>query len=252
MVSVYNASTFLTYTMTVSPRYKQLALIVPSATENAVGRLLGSPNYLGSGVPGLRLAATGRALGRSFGECFHLLHLPTGARAVITASSSFTTAPDTGGEIVDGYPGPDMPLADVERDALDGVPAMSTGIEKILSALVGSLDLRDPDGCWATGRWWWDPFGRPKRAGLAPSDERFSRLWGAGRTWELSWNGFPYPEDLVACLTSPIVGLNEVSVTREGDRWHLRSGTSSLTLAYGGTCRVASERRTVHPSWRNY
>ncbi len=252
MVSVYNANTFLAYTMTVSPRYDQLALIVPSATENAVGRLLGSPDYLQCGVPGLRLASIGRALGRSFGECFHLLHLPTGARAVVTASSNFTSKSVTGGEIAGGYPGLDTPLADVEQDALNRIPPMSAEIESILAALVSSLNVRDPNGSWATGMWWWDPFGRPKRAGLAPSYERYSQLWGSGRTWELRWNGFPYPEDLVACLTSPIIGLAGVSHTRVGDRWQLRSGSSALTLSYGGFCRVASERGNANSSGRSY
>lgn len=94
IATVYNASAFLCYSMIVSPRFDRLVCIVPGATENVVGRLLGSSDYLQYGVPGLRLEAAGRAFGRAYGECFHLLHLPTRARLVITASSNFEPIDD--------------------------------------------------------------------------------------------------------------------------------------------------------------
>ncbi|MGA6205479.1 hypothetical protein ACPESR_12045 [Nocardia testacea] len=245
-VSVYNASTFLTYSMIVSPRFDKLVFIVPSATENTVGRLLAAPGYPENGVPGLRVAATGKAAGKAFGQCFHLLHLPTGARAVITASSNFDALSGPGGEVVDDYPGPETPLADVERDALSGVPAMTDEIETMVAALVSYLNIRDPQGRWATGMWSWDPLKRAERGGLAGSTERFSRLWGAGRAWELSWNGYPYPEDLLACFTSPLVGIPGVSVVHEADRWQIRLGSSSLRLSYGGICPRAHQRKILH------
>ncbi|WP_157119617.1 hypothetical protein [Nocardia xishanensis] len=252
IVSVYNASTFLSYTMTVSPRFDLLVFVVPGAPENAVGRLLGSPTYPDTGVPGLRLFAAGKAAGRALGECFHLLHLPTGARAVVTASSTFETAHNADGPIDDRYPGPDMPLTDVERAAVDGVPPMTVEIETILAALVSYLNVRDPDRRWATGTWWWDPFHRPPRPGLARPFERFSQLWGTDKTWELSWNGYPYPEDLAACFTAPMIGLPQASFVQERGRAHIRLGSSSLTLVYGGTCPAAAQRHTqLMPARRN-
>jgi hypothetical protein len=248
-VSVYNASTFLAYTMIVSPRFDKLVFVVPGATENTVGRLLSAPGYPENGVPGLRLAAIGKAAGKAFGRCFHLVHLPTGARAVITASSNFDAPSGPGGEVVDDYPSPETPLAGVERDALSGVPAMSDEIETMLAALVSYLDIRDPQGSWATGMWSWDPFKRAKRVGLACSTERFSQLWGAGRAWELSWNGYPYPEDLLACFTSPIVGIPGVSVVQEADRWQIRLGSSSLQLSYGGLCPTSHRRKILRETF---
>ncbi|WP_338765871.1 hypothetical protein V7968_41475 [Nocardia vulneris] len=247
MVSVYNASTFLCYSMVVSPRFDRLVFVVPGAAENVVGRLLGSPSSLRSGVPGLRLEAIGKAFGRAYGECFHLLHLPTGARAVVTASSNFEAIANCarGTTVLDRFPGPDLPLADVEREALDGVPAMTPESEALLAALVSYLDVRDPGRQWATGMWWWDPIGRPKRAGLAPSFERFAQLWGCGDTWELKWNGYPYPEDLISCFTSSTVGLPGASAVKQADGWCVRLGKSSLTLLYGGICPTAARRKSL-------
>lgn len=133
----------------------------------------------------------------------------------------------------------------MEREALLGVPAMTPGSETLLAGLVSHLDVREPNRQWATGMWWWDPFHRPKRRGLARSTDRFAQLWGAGDNWELKWNGYPYPEDLAACLTSPMVGLEGASAVNDGDDWLIRLGHSSLALRYGGVCSVAASRRSL-------
>ncbi|MFE9575354.1 hypothetical protein ACFYO1_03130 [Nocardia sp. NPDC006044] len=246
MVSVYNASTFLCYSMVVSPRFDRLVFIVPGAAENVVGRVLGSPSSLRSGVPGLRLEAVGKAFGRTYGESFHLLHLPTGARVIVAASSNFEAIANCARdpETLDHFPGPDLPLADVEREALEGVPAMTFEIEALLAALVSYLDVRDPERQWATGMWWGDPIGRPKRPGLAPSFERFAQLWGYGDSWKLKWNGYPYPEDLISCFTSSTVGLPGASAVKQADAWRIRLGESSLMLQYGGICPAAGGRKS--------
>ncbi|WP_146060516.1 hypothetical protein [Amycolatopsis sp. CA-128772] len=231
----HSANAFLSYTMTVSPWFDSLVCIVPGAVDNAVGRLLASParGDLQYGVPGLRVKAA-----IDF-RTYHLVHLPTDAKMVVASRPDFPRLSEIErrgpyGETwsAEHYVGAEIPLADVERDALSHLPSMPSGIEGILAALVARLDTRDPSGSWALGNWWYDPLLRPRPSGYR-RDGKIA-LWGQGRTWELRWNGQPHPEDVIACLTAPVVGVTQLSATHlSPSEWVITLDGCCLTLKYG-------------------
>ncbi|MDT8916082.1 hypothetical protein [Amycolatopsis sp. PS_44_ISF1] len=205
----HSATAFLSYTMTVSPWFNTFVCVVPGAAENAVGRLLASSarDDLRYGVPGLRVAA-----GIDFGT-YHLAHLPTGAKMVVTRRTDFPPlselqrlGPYRKTWSSEHYVGAEVPMAEVEHEALSRVPSMPSGMERILAALVARLDVRDPSDKWALGLWWYDPLLRPSTHDHQRR-HRFA-LWGQGPKWELRWNGWPQPEDVIACLTAPVIGVS--------------------------------------------
>ncbi|MEV4600797.1 hypothetical protein AB0K15_25800 [Amycolatopsis sp. NPDC049253] len=236
----HSANAFLAYTMTVSPRFDTLVCLVPGAVENAVGRLLASPgpDSLQYGVPGLRVEAA-----VDF-RTYHLVHLPTGAKMVVASRPDFPLLSDiqNAGPHLDTWSantfvGADIPLADVEREALSRLPAMPAGIERILAALVTRLDARDPARKWAVGNWWYDPLGRPFPPGYRHNGK--ISLWGQRPKWALRWNGWPRPEDIVGCLTAPIVGVDRLTARQLSPaEFVIELDGCSLSLKYG-----AYERR---------
>ncbi|WP_329072777.1 hypothetical protein [Amycolatopsis sp. NBC_01480] len=237
----HSATAFLSYTMTVSPWFDTFACVVPGAVENVVGRLLASPGNgdLQYGVPGLRVVAA-----VDFGT-YHLVHLPTGAKMVIARRPDFPPLSEVQrhgpyGETWSArhYVGAEIPLAAVEHEALSRLPSMPSGIERILAALVTRLDAHDPSDKWAIGMWWYDPLLRPNNQSYRRS-HRFV-LWGQGPKWELRWNGWPLPEDVIACLTAPIIGVPGLAATL---RFPPNSGQvfKQLSLRLSGTVRSTQD-----------
>ena len=190
------------------------------------------PKELEYGMPGLRVRAV-----HDF-RTYHITHLPTHANLILAKSPDYESA----GKIQarglparqwtgDVYAGLNTPLAPAERAALDAIPAMTAQIETLLAGLVARLHTRDPAGNWATGNWWNDPLHRP-----APPGNRWMcrmSLWGEGSRWVLRWNGHPYPEDIVACLTAPDIGIVGAVAIHEPLGWKITLGGSSLLLRYG-------------------
>ncbi|MGW4394941.1 hypothetical protein ACWEHA_06585 [Amycolatopsis nivea] len=230
-----SARSFLSYTMTVSPRFDTLVCIVPGAPRNAVGRLLGPWAAVEDGyrIAGLRVEAAVNA------NVYHLLHLPTGGRMVVARQAAFRNATEInrGGRVVrrDGassFAGADIPMTLAERETLGRIPPMEPGIERMLAAIVARLDVRDPNREWAMGSWWYDPLGRPQVR--VPRRERRRSLWGEGAEWELRWFGHPRIEDVTACLTSPILGLPRIRAIRtSASAGEIRGDGCRLKLVHG-------------------
>jgi hypothetical protein len=229
---VYDASSFLLYTMTVSPRFDTIVFVIPGVVENALGRLIASHNSLHIGMPGLRVES-GTSGTR---QTFHLRHLPTSARAVMTEHSDFGPAlsqQDASVLSTHSWPTTDIPMSDEEKDALRRIPTMSPDIEILLGALVSRLDLHSPDGTWDLGMWNWDRLDRLKPHRFAAHQHQYRSLWGVGQRWHLRWNRNPHPDDVVACLTDRKIGVDGARALKmvEGIRINLRSST--LDLQYG-------------------
>ncbi|MGO1053253.1 hypothetical protein [Crossiella sp. CA198] len=108
---------------------------------------------------------------------------------------------------------------------------MTAEIEIILAALVTRISARDPRRTWHVANWWGDPLQRPEPA--SRGRERKLSLWGEGPRWKLHWNRDPYPEDLVACLTAPEIGVAGAEAIEDAFGWAIRLGGSSLYLRYG-------------------
>lgn len=231
---VYSARAFLSYSMTVSPRYDHLLFIIPPAIENALGRLMAPRCLLRYGMPGLRIVAAHDH------RAYHIVHLPTGARMTLASQVDFPSeaevrrrGPRVGLWTAQDYPGTDTPPAAGEQAALDAVPPMTPGIQALLAGLVSRLDARDPQKRWAIGQWWQDPLRRPKPARYRYDDSMY--LWGSGADWELRWLKHPQPEDVVACLTESRIGVPGAAATECRDGWTISLDQSTLSLRYGAT-----------------
>ncbi|MCZ0210938.1 hypothetical protein OZK63_36765 [Streptomyces sp. UMAF16] len=193
-------STLTWYTITVSPRWNQLVLI--SDAPDNVTRYLVSHGGSIPRLPGMRLRAV-----QDY-RTYALEHVPTGAQLVVTnrldgklqgvrenAHFDFRTLGD--------------PLDSVEERQLAGIPPMGGAAQILLAGMAARMSMTDPKGRWATGNWYWDPLrrsddGRGRDGGSDPQ----RRLWGAGDEWEARWTGLPYPEDVAAALTDPVVGIS--------------------------------------------
>src|SRR4051794_25566611 len=108
-------SAFLSYTATMSPQHDVLTVVLDSAVENVASRLLSTPT-VPHGVAGLRVVA-----GR-YARLYHLVHVPTGARMVITGRFPFASADSmltsrTPSMIVRDFPGVGLPLSADETRA---------------------------------------------------------------------------------------------------------------------------------------
>ena len=80
---LHSSRAFLSYTMTVSPRYDELLCIVPGALENALYRLLSSSSDPGHRIPGLRVAAAADY------QAYYLVDLVTGGRLTLAKQSLY-------------------------------------------------------------------------------------------------------------------------------------------------------------------
>ncbi|MEV6447651.1 hypothetical protein [Amycolatopsis sp. NPDC051716] len=228
---LHSARAFLSYTMTVSPRYDELLCIVPGALENALSRLSSSSSDPRHRVPGLRVAASAPY------QAYHLVDLVTGGRMTLARQSAYPSIadirsgkPGKSSSWAREWPGLDVAISPVERAVRARIPAMTEEIEALLAALVACLDARDPAGEWALGLWWTDPLRRSITAG---HDGGIS-LWGSGGRWELAWTEHPDPDDIVGCLTDPHIGVPGAAAVRlSAHVREIRLGSSVLTLRYG-------------------
>jgi hypothetical protein len=244
------------YNFVVSPQFNDLRIIA-SAPTNVTGRLLGrgcNPSER-KGVPGLRL--TGASPGApSVQRCtYQLAHLPTGA--TVTVTERFAEFTPTGHDDLDtlthahNWPMHDAPLTPTEQEWLDGVPQSSGDADRLFAAVVVRLNLRDPKGTWAIGNWFSDPLGEPLRQPVFHNLGLPDRsLQGSGEHWTLTWDGYPYVDDLVYALTDPVVGLAGLTVEPAGLEVVLRLGTARLKLAHRPS--PPSQRSRISPGSSRY
>ena len=187
-----SAAALLTYTVAMSPRYDQLAVIRTNAIENIAGRLL--PNSDGEyGTAGLRVAATIPY------RTHHLIHVPTGAQMVITQQPTFPTAQAITarrGAARGWGPGPDVPLRNSEQQVIDVTESLSIPMQRLLAGLLVRFNANDPGGRWTLWHW----------------SARRSHLHGTGDQCELRWERHPEPHHIAAALTDPVAGIDRKSV----------------------------------------
>jgi hypothetical protein len=183
-----SAAAFLTYTVAMSPRHDQLAVIRTNAIENITGRLM--PDHDGDyGVAGLRVA------GVIPYRTHHLVHVPTGARMVITDQPVFPSVEvvaarrDTSTE---RGPGPDLPLSASEQQAIAIADSLSIPMQRLLAGLMVRVNANDPGGRWTLWHW----------------STRRSLLDGTGDRCELRWERRPDPHHIAAALTDPAAGIH--------------------------------------------
>jgi hypothetical protein len=202
------------YSLTVSPRHDDLVLITPTPC-NVLRYLV--PRGKPVGVPGLRLEEA-RA------DAFVLRHLVTGARMTVTDRPrlpAFEADFDEDHRVWTVQ----HDLTGPEREVLADVPAMTQEALVLLSGLTSRIGLSDPRRRWAVGNWFEDPLDRTlawSRAGR--------RLWGRGDWWELTWNGFPFHEDVAMALTDPQAGIAGARAVPARRGWDVRLGNAVLAL----------------------
>lgn len=229
---IFSVSRCLAYSSIVSPRFNQLVFITSVAADNVASSLVPRRGSLGYGVLGLRLVNA-----RSC-HTHHLRHLPTGAQVVVAAQPDFMSKeamarmnPDKTRGISKYFADLETPLSLIERDALASIPPMTSDIETLLAALVTRLNSRCPRGNWAIGHWRDDPLGRPQSERL-PWFNPSASLWGAGTHWQLRWNAFPHPRDLVASLAEPPIGITGAIAVEHSHGWQIKLNESSLWLRH--------------------
>ncbi len=213
--------TLTAYTLTLSPRFKRLVLIA-DAPYNVVCYLLPTPSSV-SYLPGLRLKETHGY------DTYTMVHVPTGAELVVTGNRHGKVTGPAGFNRPRDFLTLDTPVRDVEHDQLRRVPPLSHDAKVLLAGLMCRISTKDPDGEWAVGTWFSDPLRRP---GWLEEREAYERgLSGSGDRWELHWGGFPYPEDVAAALTAPVVGIPGATVHSQAGLCHVELGSAVLTFA---------------------
>ncbi|QUQ64608.1 hypothetical protein [Kutzneria sp. CA-103260] len=217
------ASAITRYELIMSPRPDEL-VVLAQAPANVAWRLVGADTS--TGVPGLRLLDTPTP------DTWRLIHLPTGGRMTITRMDrdTATHVRSTPKPMVARLLTEADPLSTQETMELAGLLRRSGPMERVLAALVARMTTRDPDGAWAVGRWFHDPLRRqlPSR-GYAPDSRR---LWGTGDEWELCWEGYPAPADLVQSLTHPAAGLARARLELEGTRHYIEFFGARMRLEH--------------------
>ncbi|MEU4797471.1 hypothetical protein [Streptomyces sp. NPDC023327] len=216
----WHLSVLSSYTLNISPRFERVVLIT-KAPHNVASRLLCGPTG-GNGLPGLRVEEH-----RGYGN-YLLRHLPTGAQLVVTNNPSGTPAGARNDPYIDHLPMA-TPLTSTEREQLARVPSMTAEARRLLAGVFCRITVSDPHGGWAIGNWFYDPLQRP---GWLDSSHRPShrRLHGAGDRWELEWESHPYPDDLAAAMTHPIIGIPGAKLVSTADHLTITLGGASLCL----------------------
>ncbi|MFI0789583.1 hypothetical protein ACH4Q6_28745 [Streptomyces lydicus] len=221
----WHMATLSAYTITASPRFERMVLIT-DVPHNVVGWLLPAPNGAG-GLPGLRVEEH-----RGYGT-YVMRHVPTNAQLVVTNNPSGTPTGSRSESYVDFFT-VDTPLTPSEREQLARVPSMTENAQRLLAGVFCRISARDPHGGWAIGNWFYDPLRRP---GWLDSDRRPGRdrkLHGADDSWDLEWDPYPYPDDLAAAMTDPVLGVPGARAI---------SAVGELTITLGGaTLRLRSRR----------
>ncbi|MFJ5804496.1 hypothetical protein [Streptomyces decoyicus] len=204
------------YTFTISPRRDEL-VIITEAPHNIVGRLVPRDHLPEWGLPGLRVKREG-------GNGAELVHLPTRARMTVTRDRAGRLDHDATPQT--GLWHDDRPLTKEECTVLESLPAMSAQAPTLLGALTTRMSTKDPSGSWDIAMWFTDPLDRP----VGRSDGHTRRLWGKGNRWELAWTSYAHPEDLLAALTAPRVGVPGATAQRVRTGWDIRFRDALLAL----------------------
>ncbi|WP_228049428.1 hypothetical protein [Streptomyces justiciae] len=202
------------YDLTFSPRRDDLVVITPTPC-NVLKYLV--PRGRWGGVPGLRLQ-------EAKADAFVLRHLITGARMTLTDRPP---TPAFAGDFEEDHRvwSVHHALTGREFEALADVPPMTQEALVLLSGLTSRIGLRDPNQRWALGNWFMDPLDRT----LAWS-RTGRRLWGQGNRWELTWNSFPFHEDVALALTDPQAGITGAQAVPARRGWDVRLGDAVLAL----------------------
>ncbi|MFF8500753.1 hypothetical protein ACF07L_08885 [Streptomyces anulatus] len=217
----WDLSTLTWYTITVSPRWKQLVLIT-NAPDNVMERIVPRVDSPVIGIPGMRLL-------RSHGRTYVARHVPTGAEIVTTSRSDGKSSGVHYPKSARLLPMSDVPMNREEERLVSDLPSMARNARRLLAGLVARMSTKDPRKKWATGNWYWDPLERPERERRrVEGPER--RLWGAGYEWELEWTGFPYPIDVARSLTDPVIGLRGSRLGKNRNSYEVILGSSVLRI----------------------
>ncbi|MEV4348894.1 hypothetical protein AB0J83_30930 [Actinoplanes sp. NPDC049596] len=222
------------YTLLMSPRYDNL-VVITDAPANMAGYLVpvGQARRPGpsSSIPGLRLDQITGAR-RSDGPDYHLVHLPTGARMIVTQQrrTRFESRQSNGTRRPSGYPWwtSDIPVTTEEHDRSMNLLTPPDGIATIVNALVVRMRARDPHRQWAMGNWWNDPLQREGRPCDCHGSNR--RLMPGGRHWLMEWCGYPYAADVAAMLSDPRFGLPDATVTPGSRHFTITLGNDTLRI----------------------
>ncbi|REK91700.1 hypothetical protein DY245_03030 [Streptomyces inhibens] len=209
------------YTITASPRFDRMVLIT-DVPHNVVDYLLPEPNGVG-GLPGLRVEEH-----RGYGT-YVMQHLPTNAQFVVTDNPSGKPAGARSESYVDFFT-VDAPLTPGEREQLAIVPPMTEHAQRLLAGVFCRISARDPHRRWAIGNWFYDPLRRSGWLDSGRSLGEGRKLQGAGDNWELRWDSYPYPDDLAASMTDPIIGIPEARTVSASDHLAITLGNATLRL----------------------
>ncbi|WKU44537.1 hypothetical protein Q3V23_10825 [Streptomyces sp. VNUA116] len=217
----WHMSTLSAYTITASPRFERLVLIT-DVPDNVAPYLLPRPNSL-SRLPGLRLKE------RRGNGTYIARHLPTNAQLVITRNPTGRPTGARNNPYRDFFT-TSTPLSPDEREQLTRVPDISKDAQRLLAGVFCRISVTDPRGKWAIGNWFYDPLDRPGRLDSARQYGGGRKLHGSGNDWELLWNSYPYPDDLAAAMTDPIVGVPGAKVLSSSNHLVITLGSATLSL----------------------
>ncbi|WP_329116242.1 hypothetical protein [Streptomyces sp. NBC_01465] len=209
------------YTITASPRFNRLVLIT-DVPHNVVDYLLPEPNGAG-GLPGLRVEEH-----RGYGT-YIMRHLPTDAQFVVTDNPSGKPVGARSDSYVDFFTMA-TPLTPDELEQLARVPHMTEHAQCLLAGLLSRISARDPRSRWAIGNWFHDPLRRRGWFDSERSLGEIRKLHGAGDSWELQWDSYPYPDDLAASMTDPVIGIPGSKTVSAHDHLTVTLGNASLRL----------------------
>jgi hypothetical protein len=212
------ASAFLTYTVAMSPRHNLLAVIRRGAIPNLAGRLLPNPGHGIGRVSGLRVAGVVPF------RLYDLVHVPTGARMVISDQEHFLRSASS--DIPDKMfgprgPGLDVPVDTSEQRVADMVAALPDPMLRLMAGLVVRFCTVGPGKRWSLGYW----------------STEWSELSGIADRWEMRWHHEPDPSQVACALTDPIAGIagaqavaglggRYIDVVLDGARLRLRRRSS--------------------------
>ena len=214
-------STLTWYTITVSPRWNQLVFI--SDAPDNVTRYLVPHGDSTPRLPGMRLRAMYDY------RTYALEHVPTGAQLVVTSRLDGKLQGVREVSHFD-FRTLDDPLDSVEERQLADIPPMCDAAQTLLAGMAARMSMADPKGRWATGNWYWDPLRRDDGRGRDGDSDPQRKLWGAEDEWEAQWTGLPYPGDVAAALTDPMVGISGARLAKTKRVYHVDFGDSVLKI----------------------
>ncbi|MFY1692817.1 hypothetical protein [Plantactinospora sp. WMMB782] len=123
------------------------------------------------------------------------------------------------------------------------IPPVSDDMQSLLAGLFVRGRLRFAGQAMGLGNWWYDPLDRPDLSEPVRGDSR--RLWGAGDDWQLLWEQYPYPGDVVASLTDPFAGMAGVTADGDDPFYSVALGSACLALAPWSARRTRRGRQSA-------